>query len=80
MKQEKTLKLQREVKVTWVDTTFDAGWHSAAMSLTPIITTGAVVANTREGLAVAGTYAVDFKGFLNPLTIPWGCIKKIKKL
>lgn len=79
----KPKKLPRlvEVRVMWIDSAYDAGWHylttKKAPALSPIVTTGFVTGCHRDSLEISSTMGKD-RGLLNPLRIPWGCIKSLR--
>lgn len=69
------------VRATWVDSQYAPGWMKATKGSPPvdIVTVGYVTQNTPELLTLASTVATD-SDVLNPLSVPWGCIRKIEVL
>lgn len=70
-----------EVRVIWIDSTYDDGWHylttKKAPPLSPIVTTGFITGCHHDSIEVSSTMGAE-RGRLNPLRIPWGCIKSVK--
>lgn len=71
------------VRVTWVDSTFEAGWHynrqPGPRILDPVVTLGFVTHSDDDVLEVSSTIGVK-RGALNPLIIPWGAITEAENL
>lgn len=75
------------VKILWEDSSHHSGWHypdragqyELAFEPHAIATIGFVVMSTKAALVVSDTYS-DNHAILNPLTIPWGCIRTLDEL
>lgn len=77
------LELHTSVRVTWVDSSFEAGWHynrkPGPRVLDPVVTLGFVTHSDDDALEVTSTIGVN-RGALNPLIIPWGAIREVEVL
>lgn len=76
------------VKLLWEDSSHTTGWHypdakdgqyELAFEPHAIATIGFVVVSTKAALTISDTYS-DTHAILNPLTIPWGCIRSLDTL
>ena len=72
--------LGKLVKITWLDSEFDAGWHYGKKLGEPniVFSYGVITAITKEFVEVVATMG-KHRGLLNPLMIPIGCVKDIKE-
>ena len=69
-------------KVTWHDTATFTGWQKANKVLRPALCTtiGKLVRSDKDSITLAGSFDNEDGSFLDPITIPRGCIVKIRNI
>lgn len=72
------------VEITWLDSAEGQGWYYEDTLLKPklLVTRSTVIDLSPTTISVASTISADGPkyGVLSPLTIPRGCIIKVKRL
>lgn len=73
------MKLNKYYKVEWVDATSHAGWTEIAdLALSEITSLGKLVKETKEYIALAGSFGETQVN--NTMVIPRAWVKKVKEL
>jgi hypothetical protein len=76
------LKLNQRIKLSWLDSNFQPGWHYGDVkSGCPIIeSVGWIAAIEKSYVVIVSTQGGPLKGKLNPLIIPKGAIQSVEKV
>lgn len=70
----------KAVRISWEDSATVDGWKNVpCVDIGDIESVGYVIATDKRGIAIS-TSVTDQAGFIDPLSIPWGAIVRIKEL